>query len=352
MTIAVALILNDLLTTSSQLSDHQSEAAVVKELADSTAQLALESILSHKAHTTVAMLSGTEDLEHAFDRLAETTRSEKDRTNSDAAHLILELQPVISVLRAESVLLATQIRAGQIDQARKFYAQRMSYHLLRVRELVGDFHGAIASSRSALQSRASSTLVITIVLAIAAVVSILLAGGYSAKRIAQRITQPITNLSDALGKLDTDHLEEWVEEPEELELRNVAVQFNRTVARLRASETERTKSVEQLTQARATQEKLADEAKSANKAKSMFLANMSHEIRTPMTAILGYADLLLEPNQRDEDRLQHIQTIRDNGVHLLASPNDILDVPKTEPRKLETVETRDSPWKLPETVGS
>ena len=70
---------------------------------------------------------------------------------------------------------------------------------------------------------------------------------------------------------------------------------------------------------------------------NQFLANISHEIRTPMTAILGYADLLLDSHLSSSDRLQAIQNIRRNGEHLLKIINDILDLSKVESNKLHEV---------------
>ncbi len=118
----------------------------------------------------------------------------------------------------------------------------------------------------------------------------------------------------------------------------VKVQKDKTVAfcvdvtaRRNAEQTLRQYS-EALRQANQKLEEACARAEAANCAKSEFLANMSHEIRTPMTAIIGYADVLLDSAQ-DQDTLEAVQIIKRNGHHLLNLINDILDLSKIEAGK-------------------
>ncbi len=77
------------------------------------------------------------------------------------------------------------------------------------------------------------------------------------------------------------------------------------------------------------------EAVSANLAKTHFLANMSHEIRTPMSAILGFTELMQQPEQSEDERAHCISTIHRNGKQLLSIIDEILDISKVETGHLE-----------------
>jgi len=68
-----------------------------------------------------------------------------------------------------------------------------------------------------------------------------------------------------------------------------------------------------------------EKAEESDRLKSAFLANMSHEIRTPLNSIIGFSELLGDPDFDQEQKDEFIHTIVDNGNNLLFIISDIMD---------------------------
>ncbi len=76
--------------------------------------------------------------------------------------------------------------------------------------------------------------------------------------------------------------------------------------------------------------KAKDKAEESDRLKSAFLANMSHEIRTPMNSILGFSDLLKNPELTGAEQQDFISFIESSGERMLNIINDIIDISKIE----------------------
>jgi len=74
-----------------------------------------------------------------------------------------------------------------------------------------------------------------------------------------------------------------------------------------------------------------------DRAKSQFITMMSHELRTPLHAINGFSELLLMGLSGDllPQVQEDVQLIYNNGQHLLALINDVLDVSQIESGQLQ-----------------
>ncbi len=77
----------------------------------------------------------------------------------------------------------------------------------------------------------------------------------------------------------------------------------------------------------------AEEANSANQAKSDFLSHMSHDIRTPINGIMGMTDIALK-NIGNQDKVYDcLNKISGSSQHLLGLINDVLDMSRIESGK-------------------
>jgi signal transduction histidine kinase/CheY-like chemotaxis protein len=75
-------------------------------------------------------------------------------------------------------------------------------------------------------------------------------------------------------------------------------------------------------------------AEHSNQVKNLFMANMSHEIRNPLNSILGFSELIRDPNITDKEKNQYLDIVKKTGVVLTTIINDILDISKIETDKV------------------
>ena len=78
-----------------------------------------------------------------------------------------------------------------------------------------------------------------------------------------------------------------------------------------------------------------ERAEESDRLKTAFLANMSHEIRTPMNGILGFSELLKEPDLTGEEQHRYITIIERSGKRMLNIINDLIDISRIEAGQTE-----------------
>jgi PAS domain S-box-containing protein len=78
-----------------------------------------------------------------------------------------------------------------------------------------------------------------------------------------------------------------------------------------------------------------ERAEESNRLKTAFLQNMSHEIRTPMNSIIGFADMLKNPELSGEMQKEYIGIIQQGGQRMINIINDIIDISKIESGQID-----------------
>jgi PAS domain S-box-containing protein len=79
-----------------------------------------------------------------------------------------------------------------------------------------------------------------------------------------------------------------------------------------------------------------EKAEESDRLKSVFLANISHEIRTPMNGIMGFLELIRQPELDGDKKDHYIELVTKSGHRLMDTINDIVELSKIESGQMQT----------------
>ena len=148
-----------------------------------------------------------------------------------------------------------------------------------------------------------------------------------ARQLAQRISQPISAMAQAVKAIESGDFSAVLPQTDNAELGDLARHINSLAKGLELANQEQQHAIDLLGHTR-------EESEQANRAKSDFLAMMSHELRTPMNGVLGMLQLL-ETTEMTQEQAEYSALATESSEHLLKVINDILDFSRIERGGLE-----------------
>ena len=72
--------------------------------------------------------------------------------------------------------------------------------------------------------------------------------------------------------------------------------------------------------------KAKEKAEASDKLKSAFLNNISHELRTPLNGIIGFSEMLAQPESTEDDRVEFSRMIKRSSTRLINTITSYMDI--------------------------